>query len=209
VKEWELEDKETDFPLQMAVLQVNFEDERFKEQPAPPLEEEFPTGTTVFFLGDHAYGVVAQVQSIENNFMSVTLAVSLFPHFRGLTFGINMTHQFFPGEKAENDQFTQLVLASPTPDYYASYNVAQMLRMTGLAVSKITSSLMVLLNEGSKVNVGLSLKFHGRGLKVLNYTRMDDRGWEYSAQAVELLREYKAAFPLLFSKLDNRGDGKL
>lgn len=101
------------------------------------------------------------------------------------------------------------MLGSPSPDYYPSYSVANMLRMTGLAVSKITSSLMVVLSDGTKVNVGLSLKFQGKGLKVLNYTRMEDRGWEYSAQAVELLREYKAAFPQLFSKLDNRGDGKL
>lgn len=79
--------------------------------------------------------------------------------------------------------------------------------MTGLAVSKITSSLMVILSDGSKVNLGLSLKFQGKGLKVLTYTRMDDRGWEYSAKAVELLREYKAAFPALFRKLDNRAEG--
>lgn len=81
--------------------------------------------------------------------------------------------------------------------------------MTGLAVSKITSSFMVILTDGSKTNLGLSLKFQGKGLKVLTYTRMDDRGWEYSAKAVELLRDYKAAFPKLFQKLDNRGDGKL
>lgn len=76
VKEWEDEDKEADFPLQMAVKQVNYEDERFKEQPAPPIEEEFPPGTTVFFLGNHGYGVVAQVTETGNNNLSVTLAVS-------------------------------------------------------------------------------------------------------------------------------------
>jgi hypothetical protein len=83
-----------------------------------------------------------------------------------------------------------------------------MLHMTGLAVSKITSSFMVILTDGSKTNLGLSLKFQGKGLKVLTYTRMDNRGWEYSAKAVELLRDYKVAFPKLFQKLDNRGDGK-
>jgi len=82
-----------------------------------------------------------------------------------------------------------------------------MLHMTGLAVSKITSSLMVILTDGSKVNLGLNLKFQGKGLKVLAYTRMDSRGWEYSAKAVELLRDYQLAFPKLFQKLDNRGDG--
>jgi 5'-3' exoribonuclease 1 len=83
-----------------------------------------------------------------------------------------------------------------------------MLQMTGLAVSRITSSLMVVLNDGTKTNLGLSLKFQGKGLKVLGYTRMEDRGWEYSARAVDLLREYKVTFPELFKKLDNRGDGR-
>lgn len=67
---------ETDFPLQLTVKEVNFEDERFKEQAAPPLEDEFPIGSTVFFLGEHAYGVVAQVQDNTDGALSVTLAVS-------------------------------------------------------------------------------------------------------------------------------------
>jgi 5'-3' exoribonuclease 1 len=81
VKDWEDADKETDVPLQLTVKEVNFEDERFKEQAAPPLSEEFPIGTTVFFLGEHAYGVVAQVHEIVGETLSVTLAVRLCPLF--------------------------------------------------------------------------------------------------------------------------------
>lgn len=66
--------------------------------------------------------------------------------------------------------------------------------MSGLAVSKITSSFMVIPNDGVKTNLGLSLKFGGKGLKVMNYTRKEDRGWEYSAKAVELLRDYKVCY---------------
>lgn len=76
VKDWEDEEKELDYPAQLTVLQVASEDERFKEQQAAPLSEEFPQGTMVFFLGEHAYGVVGQVQSTEENSLSVTLAVS-------------------------------------------------------------------------------------------------------------------------------------
>jgi 5'-3' exoribonuclease 1 len=81
VKDWEDADKETDVPLQLTVKEVNFEDERFKEQPAPQLSEEFPIGTTVFFLGEHAYGVVAQVHEIVGETLSVTLAVRSCPPF--------------------------------------------------------------------------------------------------------------------------------
>lgn len=76
VKDWESADKEIELPLQMTVTHVNYEDERFKEQAAPALEEEFPVGSTVFFLGEHAYGVVAQVEENSGNALSVTLAVS-------------------------------------------------------------------------------------------------------------------------------------
>lgn len=117
--------------------------------------------------------------------------------------------QFFPGEKAESDQLTAVATSTPSLDYYPSYNVAQMVGITGLAVSRITSSFMVIGNDGSKTNLGLSIKFQGKGMKVLGYTRSEDRSWEYSAKAVELLRDYKVAFPQLFQKLgDNRGDGK-
>ena len=76
VKDWDDADKETDLPLQMVVQKVNFEDPRFMEQAAPSLAVEFPQGSKVFFLGEHAYGVVAQVEDVENNALVVTLAVS-------------------------------------------------------------------------------------------------------------------------------------
>jgi 5'-3' exonuclease len=81
VKDWEEEDKETDFPVQMSVKEVNFEDERFMEQDAPALDEEFPVGSMIFFLGEHAYGVVAQVQDTTGGTLSVTLAVRAFTMF--------------------------------------------------------------------------------------------------------------------------------
>jgi 5'-3' exonuclease len=81
VKDWEEEDKETDFPVQMSVKEVSFEDERFMEQGAPTLDEEFPVGTMVFFLGEHGYGVVAQVQDTIDGTLSVTLAVRDFTMF--------------------------------------------------------------------------------------------------------------------------------
>jgi len=75
VKDWEEKDNETDFPVQMSVKHVNFEDERFMEHAAPPLVDEFPIGTMVFFLGEHAYGFVAQVHETTGNTLAITLAV--------------------------------------------------------------------------------------------------------------------------------------
>jgi hypothetical protein len=101
-----------------------------------------------------------------------------------------MLSQFFPAESTENAKFTQLVLSRPSPSYSPAYQIASMLGISGLAVAKITSSFMALLADGSKVNLGLSIKFEAKSLKVLNWSRKE-RGWEFSAQALDLIGSYK------------------
>ena len=66
-----------------------------------------------------------------------------------------------------------------------------MVGISGLALAKITSSLMVLHSDGAKTNLGLSLKFEAKGLKVMDFSRKTGRAWEFSNRAVELIREYK------------------
>lgn len=66
---------------------------------------------------------------------------------------------------------------------------------------------MVLGPDGSKVNLGLSLKFEAKGMKVMEYSRKDGRTWEFSDKALALIRSYKTMFPEVFQRLDNRGDG--
>ena len=70
-----------------------------------------------------------------------------------------------------------------------------MIGVSSLALSKITSSFMVVMSDGSKVNLGLSLKFEAKSLKVINYSKKDGRYWEFSEKAVELIREYKVRPP--------------
>lgn len=59
------------------------------------------------------------------------------------------------------------------------------------ALSKIASSYMVVGRDKQKTNIGLSLKFGAKALKVVDYTKMDGRYWEYSEKAVGLIKEYK------------------
>ncbi|KAG8703633.1 hypothetical protein FRC08_002716 [Ceratobasidium sp. 394] len=98
----------------------------------------------------------------------------------------------YAGPEAETEQPVQLSLMS-------------VLRMSGLALSKITSSFMVTTGN-QKTNLGLSLKFEAKSMKVLGYSRKSDQGWEFSEKAVELIQEYKAAFPSIFAVLDSRRD---
>ena len=60
----------------MAVASVTSEDPRYMEREPPPLSEEFPDGTRVFFLGEHAYGIAAQVSETTKDALSIILAVS-------------------------------------------------------------------------------------------------------------------------------------
>ena len=68
-----------------------------------------------------------------------------------------------------------------------------MLGISRRALSKVTSSFMVITSDNQKQNLGLSLKFEGKGLKVMDYSRKDGRNWEFSEKAMELIRNYKVS----------------
>ncbi|RDX57163.1 hypothetical protein OH76DRAFT_1334582 [Lentinus brumalis] len=190
VKDYEGPEKELEQAVQMAVSEVNSEDPRYIEKEAPPLSEEFPEGSKVFFLGEHAYGVAAQVSATAEDTLSVVLA-------------------FFPSEKTENDKFKAVVANRFQNKYFPSFRVAEMLGISSRALSKITSSFMVLTADGSKSNLGLSLKFEGKGLKVIEYSRKDGRFWEFSDKAIQLIHDYKSTYPEVFRVLDRGGDAML
>jgi len=81
VKEYEAQDKETEQAAQMTITSVTSEDPRYIERVPPPLSEEFPVGTKVFFLGEHAYGTAAQISGTTDATLSVVLAVSGFLYY--------------------------------------------------------------------------------------------------------------------------------
>ncbi|KAJ7608732.1 exonuclease II [Roridomyces roridus] len=172
VKDYEGIDKEQEHAVQMTLSQVSSEDPRFLEREAPALSEEFPEGSKIFFLGEHAYGVAAQVSATTESTLSVILA-------------------FFPSDKAENDKFKAIVNSRQSGRYFPSFKVADMIGLSGRGLSKITSSFMVLTSDNQKNNLGLSLKFEAKGLKVIDYSRKEQRHWEFSEKAVDLLMEYK------------------
>lgn len=87
---------------------------------------------------------------------------------------------------------------------------------------------MVLTSDNQKINLGLSLKFEAKALKVIGYSRKNDRYWEFSQKAIELIKEFKARhltfdfciwsvltrftqarYPEVFGALDYAGDGRL
>ncbi|KAF8975312.1 exonuclease II [Cyathus striatus] len=187
VKDYDGPEKEVEQAVQMCLSEVASEDPRFLEREAPPLSEEFPEGSKIFFLGEHAYGVAAEVFATSESTLSVVL-------------------EFYPAEKLENVRFKAIVDRRKAGRYYPSFKASEMLGLSGRALSKITSSFMVLTSDKQKANLGLSLKFEAKSLKVIDYSRKDGRYWEFSEKAIELLREYKEKYPDIFQSLDRTGD---
>lgn len=166
-------DKEVQQALQLCVSDVVEEDERYIERPALALKEEFPEKSRVFFLGNHAYGTPAHVVGSADNALAIEIA-------------------FFPNQARENAALRNLVANRTREGYYPAFAVSKRCGLTGLALAKITSSLMVSW-EDSKVNVGLNLKFEAKGQKVLGYSRKGAGGWEFSDKAVELITDYRVS----------------
>jgi hypothetical protein len=172
VKDYEDANKEYELALQTAVPQVESEDPRYIERGAPPLGEEFPEGTKVFFLGEHAYGFAARVAATAADSLSFVIA-------------------FSPSDKLENEALKDAVTKGTDTPYRPSFQVAEMLAISKRALSRVTSSFMVLVADDQKVNLGLSIKFEGKSLKVLNYSNKNGNVWQFSDLAIDLIRDYK------------------
>ncbi|KAH3668355.1 hypothetical protein OGAPHI_002109 [Ogataea philodendri] len=172
------------YPIQLIVDEVINKDTRFEARPPVPIEEEFPVSSTVVFLGAFAYGTPAEVVTHENN--KLTLKVSKIPKKAEPNFGLVRAKQ-------EREAIR----------YHPSSNVARILRISPLFLSKLTSSYSVEGPTGRRLDLGLPLKFEGRKLKVLGYTKRNDRFWEYSDLAISLIQEYMRKFPDVFKALMN------
>ena len=172
VKDYEDPHKEYELALQLAVPHVESEDPRYIEREPPSLAEEFPQGAKVFFIGEHAYGIAACVAATTKDTLSFVLA-------------------FSPSDKLENEALKEVVAERTAAQYFPSFQVAEMLAMSKRALSRVTSSFMVLVADGQKVNIGLSIKFEGKSMKVLSYSNKNGHVWEFSNLAIDLIRDYK------------------
>ena len=169
------------YAAQTIVDEVVNEDERFIEKAALPIEEDFPIGTRAFFLGDYAYGRPLEVTGHIGP--KAEIMVSLL-------------------SKKEPDYARSIIHAAERNNPYTpSFAVAKQLGIHPLVLSKITSSYQVHSSAGLKLNLGLNLKFDGRKLKVLGYSRKSRTGWEFSNAAIKLIADYMVTFPDFFAAI--------
>lgn len=189
VKEYgEIPGMETDYASQIVVDEVVNEDERFIERAALPIDQEFPIGSRAFFLGEYNYSSPLEIAGYTGNRVDIWILVP----------------------KIKERDFTRAIIekAERENKYIPSYAVAKMLNLHALVLSKITSSFQVLTMNGSiKVNLGLNLKFEGKKLKVLGYSRKSQTGWEFSAAAIKLISSYMVQFPDFFAAIQRNPQG--
>ncbi|KAJ3213714.1 hypothetical protein HDU67_002555 [Dinochytrium kinnereticum] len=185
---------EVDYALQTVITGVEHEDPRMKEMPPPPLTDEFPLSSQIFFLGNINYGCMAEVKG----HMPDGLCIRLWrPLTNSLLDDLNVTRNI-------------AISCEQMDRYLPSFKVSKAVGLSSLVLSKITSSLQVISKKGDqKFNIGLNLKFEGKGKKVLGFTRKSENGWEYSQRALDLIKEYKDKFPEVFSGLERKARNDL
>lgn len=179
---------ETDYAAQLVVDEVVCADERFIEQEALPIEEEFPELSRAFFLGEFNYGRPVHVTGHDGG--KVT----------GLVASVKGREPEFGREHVRN--------AERLSPYTPSFAIARNLQLNPLTLAKITSSFQVKVGE-QRANLGLNLKFEAKKLKVLGYSRRGPSGWEFSQKAVELLQEYMIKFPEFIAGIQRKPRGDL
>ncbi|EPQ64573.1 Bgt-5086 [Blumeria graminis f. sp. tritici] len=171
---------EVEYASQIIVDEVISEDPRFLEREAIPIEEEFPPGTSAFFLSPIHYGQPLETIGLNDNLVEIWLSKSMV---KEPDFGHQIISEKYHAESS----------------YTPAFSVAQLLGLNALALSKITSSFVISTPDSPRLNLGLNLKFESKKLKVLGYTRKSDRGWEYSNKAIELIASYMSKFPEFFA----------
>ena len=179
---------ETDYASQVIVENVISPDQRFIEQAALPVQQEFPIGSRAFFLGEFNYGRVLEVIGHLDNKVAMKISTTA----------------------AKVPEFGKQIVADSgrsTP-YSPSFSVAKMLGLNPLVLSKLTSSFQVNVND-SRVNLGLNLKFEAKKLKVLGYSRRGTTGWEFSEKAIQLIRSYMVKFPEFIAGIQRNSQGSI
>lgn len=175
------------YPVQVVLPpELCIEDPRYAELSAKTLAEEYPSGSMCIYVGEDHYGCLGKVVGHQKNGLDLEICRRL-----------PISHEpTFPHKLAMESLHQEV--------YYPAREVAEKLNISQLFLSKISSGWYFFFDKEMEKssNIGLGLKFEGRGMRALGYTRRSNQsGWEYSEKALHLLSSYKKAFPEFFNRL--------
>ena len=167
------------------------------------LAEVFPTGSTVFMLGNPGYGLQGRVLSAADKNLKGKVRI-----------------EFDNIHEADIEEQKQRWL-SGLSHYMPGYVGAQRLGISPHLISRITGTIYLTLSptedddkrsgdrprKPKKINVGLSLKFNKSNEEVPGWSKKADNGWLYSSKTIEVLRRYIQEFPEFFDFISKQGSG--
>ncbi|KAG5354373.1 5'-3' exoribonuclease 1 [Yarrowia sp. C11] len=179
------------FPVQTIVEKVANEDERYKERAAQPIADEFPLESRVILMSDFCYGAEAQVVNHIGNTKMDLLVKKFAPESPAVVLAD-------VGRKIAQTEYT-------TTKYYPSYQAAKMAGIQSSLLGRICSKCLIQKGD-SKIDVGLNLRNEGKREKVLGYTRRTQQGWEYTQDAIALVKNYYKTFTKLVEGIGRHRD---
>jgi hypothetical protein len=114
------------------------------------------------------------------------------------------------GSEAEQHLFEAVRRqANPEETYLKAGRVSEYLGISGMALSRLSGSIIVELDENLSLEIGLGLKYSRRNLLIAGYCRRvfdqhrpNSAQWEYSTLAVSLIKELKTRFPDLIAGVE-------
>lgn len=187
-KQWS--EKSTYVPFQCILEEVPFgPDPRFLERPAPAIDEQYPIYSSALYIpptGGAMYGVMGTVMEHKDE-TTLTLNIDQMERLGPLA-GTN-------------------IIGNDFEKWYSARDLAKMAGIAVPFVGRVTSSVIV----DDRSDLGLQLRFQGRGQQTLGYTRRIESvdrhtgqmnsWWEYSQKACDLVVAYIEAFPDIFDIL--------
>jgi 5'-3' exoribonuclease 1 len=188
-KQWS--EKSTLVPFQCILETVPFgPDPRFIERPAPPLFQQYPMQSSVIYLPSKPgpmYGVVGTVTAHQDETSQISVL-------------LDQVERIGPLKGTE-------ILGPDFEKWYSARDVAKQVGISTQFLGRVSSSIIL----DDRTDLGLNLRFQGRGQQTLTYSRRIETvdrytgqmnsWWEYSQKALDLILAYFEAFSDIFAKL--------
>mmetsp|Transcript_22035 Transcript_22035/g.86639 ORF Transcript_22035/g.86639 Transcript_22035/m.86639 type:complete len:1581 (+) Transcript_22035:131-4873(+) len=175
------------YPYQAVVEEVHNRDQRYEGGKRSAAERFQPNTPVVLTCKEH-YGSIGRVRSLD---------------------GEKATVEFRPSHSVLE---VGRMLTGAKNTLLSLQEVARKLRVSSKTVSQLTAAVYVGGKGNSRgTNVGLQIKFSGKGQKVSGYAEKPEgsHGWMFTPKALVLLEEYQRRFPEVFQALQRSHDGKL
>ncbi|SPP89994.1 blast:5'-3' exoribonuclease 1 [Drosophila guanche] len=172
----------TEYPAQGLVCELSVQNNM--RQQFSKIEQLFPSGSLVFFIGSPYYGSEGTVLDplLVYSCGRIQINIRVLPE-------PNM-------EEARQEQDER------DKDYINTFDVCRQLNINGRALGRLTGTFWVVLGPRrekmenvAKHNIGLQLKYPRQNEVRAGYCRRSNNQWFYSSLALELMQRYCERFP--------------